>query len=184
MAYTQQIKFCVGSLTATQVQKIQDGIGMYNEIMREFSKPMPLDKNVDFQRLFNKFYRVRRNQQWRDSFYDIFQRNRGNQKVEFNDLYKEVSKAVKRQEKSFVSKMLHTINDSSPIIDRNVLRGLEIKANDPVVIYDELKSRYKDVLIPTATKTGFFSDFDAKFSSGATISAVKKIDFYLWAYFA
>ena len=51
-------------------------------------------------------------------------------------------------------------------------------------IYNTLEFMYKSKLIPMAGGVGFFGDFDKQFSNGKGISKVKKIDFYLWAYFA
>lgn len=179
------IKFCVKSLTVNQIQKIQDGIDKYNSIMNEFkNNSAPLGSNDEFKRMFNGFYRVRRGDEWQEAFYDIFERNRNNKEVTFADLYNELFNVVGKREKSFVSKMLHTINDSSPIIDKNVLSGLNIKEKDPVKIYDTLESIYKNNFIPMADGMDFFGDFDKQFPSGKGVSKVKKIDFYLWAYFA
>lgn len=179
------IKFCVKSLTANQTQKIQDGIDKYNSIMNEFkNNSAPLGSNDEFKRMFNGFYRVRRGKKWQKAFYDIFEGNRNSKKATFADLYNELFNAVGKREKSFVSKMLHTINDSSPIIDKNVLSGLSIKEKDPVKIYDALESIYKNNLIPMADGVNFFNDFDKQFPSGKDMSKVKKIDFYLWAKFS
>lgn len=179
------IKFCVKNLTANQIQKIQDGIDKYNSIMSEFkNNSAPLGSNDKFKHMFNGFYRVRRGNEWQKAFYDIFERNRNNKKATFADLYNELFDAVGKREKSFISKMLHTINDSSPIIDKNVLSGLNIKEKNPVDVYNTLESIYKDNLIPMAGGVGFFDDFDKQFPSGKGMSKVKKIDFYLWAYFA
>lgn len=179
------IKFCVKNLTANQIQKIQDGIDKYNSIMNEFkNNSASLGSSDEFKRMFNGFYRVRRGNEWQKAFYDIFERNRNNKEATFADLYNELFNAVGKREKSFVSKMLHTINDSSPIIDKNVLSGLNIKKKNPVDVYNTLESIYKGNLIPMADGVGFFDDFDKQFPSGKGMSKVKKIDFYLWAYFA
>lgn len=188
------INFNIGGLTQSQKDKMAKGIEKYVKIKELFDSGIRLNDTtnadtIEFQRLFNSFYKVRRNDEWRKVFYNLFEELKTNTDVKFADIYEKFTARLKaynidRKEKSFVSKMLHTINDDSYIIDQNVLKGLNIKGNDAVKIYDELKDIYNKNLLPEANKSGFFADFDAQFPSGADISKVKKIDFYLWALFA
>lgn len=188
------ITFEIGVLTQSKKDKIAKGIEKYKEIKRLYDNGIRLDDTsnddtVEFQKLFNSFYKVRRNKEWRRVFYGLLEELKTNKDVKFADLYAEFTARLKacnmeKKEKSFVSKMLHTINNDSCIIDKNVLKGLGIKGNDPVKIYDKLKDIYNGILLPEADKSGFYADFDEQFPSGTDISKVKKIDFYLWALFA
>lgn len=78
---------------------------------------------------------------------------------------------------------MHTINNDSPIIDQNVLRGLKIKGNNPIEVFRDLDIVYKKTLLPKAKAQNFFNEFDTAFPKAKNISEVKKIDFYLWAFF-
>lgn len=188
------INFNISSLTASQEEKIAKGIEKYLAIKKLFDSGISLNdttnaNTVEFQKLFNSFYRVRRNEKWRKVFYDLFDGLKANKSVQFDAAFNEFTKRLQAcnmnsAEKSFVSKMVHTINNDSPIIDGNVLKGLHIKGNDAVKIYSDLREIYTNELLPNAEAKGFFADFDKKFPNGADISKVKKIDFYLWALFA
>lgn len=188
------INFDISSLTASQEEKIAKGIEKYMAIKKLFDSGISLNdttnvNTVEFQKLFNSFYRVRRNEKWRKVFYDLFEDLKANKSVQFDVAFNEFTQRLKacsmnNAEKSFVSKMVHTINNDSPIIDGNVLKGLHIKGNEAVKIYSDLREIYTNALLPNAEAKGFFVDFNKKFHNGADISNVKKIDFYLWALFA
>ena len=47
------------------------GLDRYAEIMRK-SKATDISTDSDFQHLFNAFYRVRRNEAWRKTYYSLF----------------------------------------------------------------------------------------------------------------
>lgn len=101
-----------------------------------------------------------------------------------------------RIEKSFGSKMLHTLKPDEPIIDSIVIDNLQDDPNtapylknvvkssytitDAVNLHNALKDCYKQYLIPYAKNVKYFDAFDMAFPFAKHISEVKKIDFYLW----
>ena len=83
------------------------GLDRYAAIMRRFPN-VDVSKDRDCQRLFNGFYRVRRNETWRDAFYALFQRVR-DARPTFEDILTALYDKTGRVEASFASKMLATL---------------------------------------------------------------------------
>lgn len=195
--------FDITSLPANKRQKIIDGAKKYIQIFDLYNSLNSLNnlndpKCVNFQKTFNSFYKlIRHNAAWYKNFYDTFDAVKTMKNIDFCDVYKIFSKLTGRDEKSFSSKMYHTINNNSPIIDQNVLKGLKIrgrsKKGNGIAIYNELWIEYykNNGLIDCAKRDNLSEQFDGlccrggiKVSDLSKISLVKKIDFYLWAYFA
>ncbi len=195
--------FDITNLAADKKEKIIDGTKKYIQIFDLYNSLSLLnDLNntqcVTFQKTFNSFYKlIRHNATWYNSFYDTFDKVRAMKNIDFCDVYKILSKQTGRDEKSFSSKMYHTINNNSPIIDQNVLKGLKIKGRSKkgngIAIYKELWNEYykNNGLIDCAKRDNLSDQFDSlcrrggiKVSDLSKISLVKKIDFYLWANFS
>lgn len=158
--------------------------------------------NPFFQDQFNSYYGVSRlGQESKNNFYNIFNYYCANSKaLDFNNILTDLHDqkiGTNRIEKSFGSKMLHTLKPDEPIIDKIVidnLRRLSCTApyfagvpqnirsiQNAVKLHNALKDCYTNHLIPCAKATGYFSQFNNAFPAAAQISEVKKIDFYLWA---
>ena len=63
---------------------ISFGLDKYRVIMERFNKTN-ISADADFQRTFNGFYVVRRNEQWRRIYYDYFE-NIKDKNIEFADI--------------------------------------------------------------------------------------------------
>lgn len=133
-------------------------------------------------------------QAWRDEFYALFEIKRSISGLTYDDVYTSLSQRVRQEEKSFASKMYHTINNDSPIIDQQVLSKLKIpnrsKKGMALTIYNDLRDAYckNGGLIDDAKRDQLANQFDSlciqhgiDASDLSQISLVKKIDFYLWA---
>lgn len=93
-----------------------------------------------------------------------------------------------RYQLSFISKLLHTIDDSVPIYDRNIRKVLHLSAikgstySDKVengkIILGKISSIYDEF-----SKDSFIIGVISGFTSLAGIGDVKKCDFLLWAYY-
>lgn len=81
-------------------------------------------KDKIFQKSFNAFYRVRRNQVWQEKFYKLFDSCVG-ACLSFENALDEIYKRTGRGECSFTRKMIHSCNIDEPIWDQNVLRFLK-----------------------------------------------------------
>ena len=164
--------------------RIGSGLDAYCKIMSLY-KSVDVSKNANFQRTFNYFYRVRRNEQWRKIYYDIFQRLRYKD-TSFDEIITEIFEKTGRVEASFSSKMLATINPNMPIWDQYVLEKLGIRTGyqytnknkqleDAKANYKMIVNWYKQNLTDER-----ISEFDKAFPNFKDINATKKIDFLLW----
>ena len=90
------------------------------EIMRaQLAKSLGLDKyakimhadpaSPSFQRAFNGYYRIRRNEAWRNSYYALFLRARA-ESLDFRQIITDLFQATGNVEASFSSKLLATID--------------------------------------------------------------------------
>lgn len=164
------------------------------------SSVVPL--NSTFQHYFSSFYGLNRlGDAKKTNYYKIFDNYA--KKALSTYTYKNVVTALAdpvtgmgHVEKSFGSKILHTLKPDEPIIDSIVLNNLQADPNtapflegvikpkytiaEAVNLYNALKDCYKEYLIPYAKNVGYFDAFDKKFPFAKNISEVKKIDFYLW----
>ena len=77
----------------------------------------------EFQRKFNAFYRVRKNENWQKKFYSLLQAEK-NKKPNFQKILLDLFTRTKRIEASFSSKLTATINTRLPVIDSIVLKNL------------------------------------------------------------
>lgn len=165
------------------------GMDKYNDIIL-----MKNDKNIDlstspkFKKCFNSFYRVRRNSEWQNDYYQFFEKNKNNKEITFNEIldymYKRTNGNV---EASFCSKMLATINPNMPIWDQYVLKNLEINVDGKTKeeklentklaykkIVEDVYNKLKEESIKNTIKE--FREFFPEFN----FSDVKILDFILW----
>ena len=82
------------------------GISSYKYIQDTF-RNVDVSKDLEFQRIFNGYYVVRRNKEWRDIYYSIFEKvkNAPNQ-CSFEYVIRDLYEQTGNIEASFTSKML------------------------------------------------------------------------------
>ena len=158
------------------------GLDRYAEIMR--GDPA----SPDFQRAFNGYYRIRRNEEWRRYYYNLFAKAKTEQ-YSFEQIITELFRQTGNVEASFSSKMLATIDASKPIWDQYVLQnlGLELmgktqeeKLQNAVTLYDQVVNWYADYLTTGEARENIY-EFDRLLPEYACISETKKIDCLLWS---
>ena len=158
------------------------GLDRYAEIMA--GDPMC----PDFQRAFNGYYRVRRNESWRRQYYALFVKAR-KERYTFEQILTSLFQVTGNVEASFSSKMLATIDASKPIWDQYVLQnlGLELigkaqeeKLKNAVFLYGRIERWYADYLT-TAEAKDAIAAFDQLLPDYAWVSDIKKIDCLLWS---
>ena len=173
-------------INATQILQVQlaRGLGLdrYSEIMHgDPSSP-------DFQRLFNGYYRIRRNEEWRRHYYTLFCKAR-TEHYSFENIINELYNLTGNVEASFSSKMLATIDASKPVWDQYVLQnlGLELsgktkieKLQNAVCLYDQLEKWYSDYLKKTEARENII-EFNRLLPDYTWINDTKKIDCLLWS---
>ena len=157
------------------------GLDKYAEIMR--GDPA----SPSFQRSFNGYYRIRRNEEWRSCYYSLFLRAR-TEALDFSQIVTALFQATGNVEASFSSKMLATIDPTKPIWDQYVLHNLglkltgttqEEKLNNAILLYGVIEKWYLDYL-KTAEALENLNTFDRWLPEYKWISNVKKIDCLLW----
>ena len=163
------------------------GFDKYKQII-EIVCMTDVSSDLDFQRTFNGFYRVRRNAEWRKAYYDLFERvKKSNPSFEY--IIRKMYEATGNIEASFSSKMLATINADMPIWDRYVVQNLclnmkgktkEDQLNCAINLYNQMLCWYDDFL-QTENGRECISEFDRILPGYVWMSDVKKIDFYLWS---
>lgn len=170
-----------------------------SEIMRaQLARSLGLDKYAEimrgdpaspsFQRVFNGYYCIRRNEEWRNSYYVLFLRAR-TEGFDFSQIITALFLATGNVEASFSSKMLATIDPAKPIWDQYVLQnlGLELtgktqeeKLKNAIFLYGAIEKWYLDYLT-TAEARENLEAFDLLLPDYKWISDVKKIDCLLWS---
>ena len=163
------------------------GFDKYKQIM-EMVRKTDVSSDPDFQRTFNGFYRVRRNAEWRKTYYDLFETVKDSD-PSFKSIIKTMYDATGNIEASFSSKMLATINPDMPIWDRYVVQNLCLNMKGKtkvdqlkcaIDLYDQMRSWYADFL-QTENGKDCIAEFDRTLPGYVWMSDVKKIDFYLWS---
>ena len=140
--------------------------------------------NDDFRHKFNCFYRIRRNSEWQNSFYNLFPYSTNNTDG-FSELLEAMHKKTGCFEAAYVSKMLATVDCNMPIYDKNVLNFLGISVPEKKTI-ENLTAIYKQII----EKNSDYADsqkgkeyvgwFDDNLPDYKWISSTKKVDFLFW----
>ena len=163
------------------------GFNKYKQIM-ERVRNTNVSSDKDFQRTFNSYYRIRRNEEWQIIFYDLFETIKDSE-PSFGQIIRVLYKNTGNIEASFSSKMLATINSDMPIWDRYVVHNLclnvkgktkEEQLRCTVDLYDQMV-RWYSIFLDTPNGRECIEEFDRILPEYKWMSSVKKIDFYLWS---
>lgn len=163
------------------------GLDKYQYIM-EHVKKTDISKDADFQRTFNGFYIVRRNEDWRRVYYTYFESIKNSQPT-FEEILTYLYENTGNIEPSFSSKMLASIIPEKPIWDRYVVQNLDIKLNgdskterlqNAIYLYDEMEKWYQAYLDSDEGKD-CVRGFDEFLPNYRWVSDIKKVDALLWS---
>lgn len=135
-------------------EKIAIGALKYIAIKEAFAmskeKDLPLYENVLFRKYFTDFYGLTQGAfstpEMQELFYRLFQavfelyNTKCNRCLNFKNIETIISSVAGDKEKSFSSKILHTLDNNSPIIDSNVLIGLNLRSSQEP--YKDLCNEY------------------------------------------
>ena len=164
------------------------GLEGYARIQRTV-RETDVSSDADFQRLYNRFYRVRRNAEWQSSYYAIMEREKSRPSTAFGDVLREMNELTGNVEASFTSKMIATLHPDRPIWDSLVLARLglrlkgtraQAKLENAVEVYDEIVSWYETYLATEDAERNIRL-FDEILPDYAWLTPVKKVDFLLWS---
>jgi hypothetical protein len=121
------------NLTRTQIDaalpRVAKGVGQYVWLQANRDRS-DLRSNGVFRRKFNHFYRIRRNKEWQDMFYELLESLKG-KPARFPDVFAALHRATGRYEPSFASKPLATLDPDMPVIDSVVLRNVNLRLPAP-----------------------------------------------------
>ena len=169
------------------LEKAKIGIYRYHEIMNLFHS-VDVSINLDFQKKFNAFYRVRqRNSEWYNAYYSLMQQSKCTTPV-FGEILDSINRLLGRYEPSFSSKLLATIDPNRPIWDIHILKNTGHKApayssknkfNEAKKANESIDDWYKKFL-DTEDGRRIIHVFNTEIYHHAKISDVKKVDFILW----
>jgi hypothetical protein len=163
------------------------GFFQYRQIMRTVGS-VDVSRDEDFQRLFNGYFRIRRNAQWRNAYYSLFQKNKTLQ-PDFRGIITELYRETENIEASFSSKMLATLNPNRPIWDQFVIKSLGFKTAEQskeemlesaIRVYADIETWYSRFL-GTEGAQACIDVFDSALPDYSWLSNVKKVDFFLWS---
>ena len=163
------------------------GLESYADIIN-FVRQTDVEKDVDFQRTFNAFYRVRRNEEWRKVYYHLFEELK-HKTVCFEYIIRYMFEKTGNIEASFSSKMLATLHPDKPIWDRYVVENLGLKLggkskeeqlNNAISLYADIEMWYERFLKTEKAKE-CVKAFDEALPDYSWISPIKKIDCFLWS---
>ena len=168
------------------LETVDQGVFKYQKIMNALNA-VDVSNDRDFQKLFNGFYKMRqRKEDYYKAYFKYLEENK-NSPVKYADVLMHFYTKFNRVEASFASKLVATIDSSKPIIDKYVLKNLDMKlpyAYDSsriskiIAIYSTVEMKMLELCqSPVGQET--IALFDLKFPQN-TISSMKKLDFILW----
>jgi hypothetical protein len=166
-------------------EKIRKGLKKYEWLMDNLKK-VNVSQNLEFQRKYNGFYKVRRGKEFRDKFYKKLESLKGKNPT-FEEVLTYFWKESKHIEASFSSKFVATINPNLPVLDSEVLRNLGLKnpsgtdkdrLNKTIKVYGEIRRLHAKRLNSKEGKAQV-SEFNKRFPNSG-ITDTKKIDLILW----
>ena len=158
----------------------------YNYIKDNLYK-CDVSKDNEFQTRFNAFYKVRRDDKWRNIFYNYFEEIKNKKSITFDEILDYMYKKTGSIEASFCSKMLSTINPNMPIWDQYVLKNLKVQVYGKTKkeriektkeIYQEILRIEEEKLSNNDIKTAI-KDFKQYFPE-YKLSDIKILDYILW----
>jgi hypothetical protein len=164
-------------------------IGIYRIIMDKL-KRVDVSDDTNFQRMYTAFYRVRRDDKFREKYYRFMQEHKKNKKLTFKETLRYFNEIPpKRVEASFSSKLLHTLlPEKYPTWDEFIGRNTKItipKAGTPKEKFDKAVKGYEQLIqwfksYRDSTNGKDMLALFEKYYPNSGISDIKKIDLVLW----
>jgi len=171
------------------LQERKSDIAKYCDLLQRSSK-INVANDRAFQKAFTAFYRVRRDDEWRQYYFKLFEELKNRKTApSFGEIQLRLFQHCGQIESSFSSKMLATIDPNMPIWDSYILKNLGLKLKGrtkeerlscAVVLYESICNWYTDFLKTDEAKE-MLDLFNETFPEFDRITPLKKIDFILWA---
>lgn len=166
--------------------RVNPGLDKYLWIQSKVDT-VDIETDREFQKRFNGFYRVRRNNSWQAIFYKIFKEVKSSNDLGFSNVLEALEKKTGQIEASFSSKLIATLDQEKPVIDKFVLNnsGLKLphaKTKDRkkkiAIVYSDLESKYREFLKSELGKE-LVKRFREKFPE-AKVTEIKMADLVFW----
>ena len=163
------------------------GLDRYQYIVEQV-KTTNVSTDTEFQRIFNGFYIVRRNEEWRNIYYKFFEQVKTTNPT-FESIIIYLYNNTGNIEPSFSSKMLATISPEKPIWDKYVVQNLNLelvgttkieRLDNAILLYKNIEKWYEEFLHTNKAKE-CIEVFDRAMPDYQQISSIKKIDSILWS---
>ena len=168
---------------------ITKDLDKYQKIMSLVNKTN-VYKDKEFRRLFCGYYKLRQKTKY---FYEVFfeyMENSKNKIPMFDTALRYIYEKTGEVHYSFCSKLIATLDPSSPILDQYVLRHCGFAILDSTVnprkrieyytyVYYTIASEYNEALINSETIKNFIKEFDSVYPQFSSISNIKKLDSFL-----
>jgi len=170
--------------------KVAEGLGKYLCIQAVVQGGTDLKQDPVFQKKYNGFYRVRRNEKWRKEYFKLLDHERQQKKSvrrSFLEVLEKIESQTKKVEASFASKLVATVDPLQPVIDSVVLANVGARLpqrNKPErvqmigALHKQLAECYRAYLL---SENGKFlvTSFKNRYPK-AKISEVKMLDLVIW----
>jgi len=175
---------------AEALPKVSEGLARYLRIQAAISTDPKVAMGRDFQRAFNGFYKVRRNQAWQKIYYGLLAAELGKLKKaqsSFAEILAHLHKRTSRVEASFASKLAATVSPQQPVLDKIVLSnigcslpysGKKNRSETIVLLHRKIAECYRAYLKTSDGK--YLAANFKKCYPKADITEVKMLDLILW----
>lgn len=169
--------------------KIKDAVYDYTWIMKNLKT-----QNEEFKRKFANFYKLNlgiKKEEDKKYFFSLLKDSLRKNNDNYSNVLGRLSRKTGRNEMSFASKIIATVNPEMPVIDKIVLSHLKIsrpsygslnhRKDKSVYIYGEIEEDYKKFLNTTKGKE-LMNTFNNEIQQQRNfkITDFKKLDFILW----
>lgn len=170
--------------------KLLYGMNKYKQIMEALHQTN-VSTDADFRRTFNRFFVMRsRTSLYYDKFYSFLQ-ERKDVGASFEEALEELKNSNGKLEISFASKLVHVIDPTQPIWDRNVSvlhfgmkapgygKPIGVRQAEAIKVYHDYSDMFYEYLKSNDGQE-LIRLFDDKYPNSG-LTDVKKLDFILWA---
>ena len=167
------------------LERLAVGLGRYQWLQAKVLK-CDVTTDLEFHRRFNAFYRVRRNSEWRGTFFALMEKSKSGG-TNFSEALRAIHSSTGQIEASLASKLVATLDPSKPVIDKFVLHSFKLRLpnwgsaereKNTIELYGELCLKYGSLMTsPDGVKIR--NMFDERYPN-AKIMDIKKIDLVLW----
>lgn len=170
--------------------QVDNGLSKYIDTINNLNK-VNVSSDVNYQSNYRAYYGMNSTttQKFQQQYFTYLENNKNNSNLTYRQVLTDLYNATGRVDYSFASKLLHTINQDNPILDKHVMRllGFYLQGTgaDPgridyyVDVHETVKAEYTQIANRTYSGIGIYTAlqlFDLTFPNYVGINITKKID--------